>query len=145
MAHTTENLMAALEDACSVDAYLERLATSGKQAPRNLADYLNALLESRRLSRPAVIRDAGLNATFGYQVFQGTRRVSRNNALLLAFALSCSLTETQRLLALANVGRLAPQDPRDAVIIWCLERSMSRQEADEELFRLGMTTLSPSQ
>ena len=44
MAHTTENLMAQLEEACSLDRYLARLEASGKQAPASLADYLNTLL-----------------------------------------------------------------------------------------------------
>lgn len=143
MAHTTENLMARLGRACTPEAYLAELEASGKRAPESLADYLNTLLEERGLSRPAVIREAGLNATFGYQVFQGTRRVSRTNALLLALALGCTVTQTQRLLALADVGRLAPQDPRDGTILWCIEHGLSRQETDEELFRLGMETLSP--
>ncbi len=143
MAHTTENLMAQLEEACSLDRYLARLEASGKQAPASLADYLNTLLAAQPLTRPEVFREASLNATFGYQVFQGTRRLSRNNALLLARALGCTLTQTQRLLALANQGRLTPQNPRDAIVIWCIQHNFSCQRTDEELFARGLPTLSP--
>ena len=144
MAHTTENLMVQLEEACSLDGYLAKLEASGKKAPATLADYLNTLLAAQPLTRPEVIREAGLNATFGYQVFQGTRRVTRNNALLLARALGCTLTQTQRLLTLANQGRLAPQNPRDAIIIWCIQHGYSCQRTDDELYRRGLPTLSSS-
>lgn len=144
MAHTTENLMARLEEACTLDGYLAELKASGKQAPATLSAYLDTLLAAQPLTRPEVIREAGLNATFGYQVFQGTRRITRNNALLLSRALGYTLTQTQRLLALANQGRLAPQDPRDAVVIWCIRHGLSCQRTDEELYRRGMGTLSPA-
>ena len=31
--------------------------------------------------------------------------------------------------------------PRDAILIWCFERGLSREEADDELYRLGEKTL----
>ena len=40
----------------------------------SLSDYLQHLLDKKQLKRPDVIRDAGLNSTFGYQIFTGARK-----------------------------------------------------------------------
>ena len=65
----TERLLAELLDAPSIDAFV----STHESVERSLSDYLNQLLASKGLSRPRVIRAAGLNPTFGYQIFTGQR------------------------------------------------------------------------
>ena len=65
----------------------------------------------------------------------------RDNAIMLAFGLGCSLVETQRLLRLAGVSELWPKIRRDAIIIWSIKEGLSREECDDELWRLGEKTL----
>lgn len=55
--------------------------------------------------------------------------------------LGCSLRETQRLLKLAGAAELYPKVRRDAIIIWCIDRGMSREACDDELWRFGEKTL----
>ena len=45
---------------------------------RDLPSYLKQLLDEKGLVRPEVVRQAGLNPTFGYQIFVGQRKPSRN-------------------------------------------------------------------
>ena len=75
------------------------------------------------------------------QVFQGTRRPSRDTAIALAFGLGCSLREAQRLLRRAGHSELYCKVRRDAVIIFCLEHGYTQFECDDELFRLGEKTI----
>lgn len=56
-------------------------------------------------------------------------------------ASGCNLREAQRLLRLAGVSELWCKVPRDAILIWCFEHGLSREEADDELYRLGEKTL----
>ena len=49
--------------------------------------------------------------------------------------------ETQRLLKLAGAAELYPKVRRDAIIIWCIDRGMSREACDDELWRFGEKTL----
>ena len=79
--------------------------------------------------------------TFGYQAFSGERNLGRDNAIMMAFGLHCTLQETQRLLRLAGASELWPKVPRDAIIIFCLEHGMTRVQCDDELYRLGEPTL----
>ena len=79
--------------------------------------------------------------TFGYQIFKGTRKASRNKVLQLAFAMRLNLRETDRLLQAAGVNELYCKDRRDAIIIFAVQKGYSLQKADEELYRFGEETI----
>lgn len=136
----TENLLEFLLKASSPEEYLSR---EGSVVERKLSDYLFALLSERGMTRAQVVRASALNASFVYDIFAGKSLPGRDNAIMLAFGLSCSLVETQRLLRLAGVAELWPKVRRDAIIIWCVNRKMTRGECDDELYRLGEKTLLP--
>lgn len=108
---------------------------------RSLADYLQTLLDERGLERADVVRAAGLNETFGYQIFMGQRGASRNKVLQLAFAMGLTLRECNRLLQAAGANELYCKNRRDAIIIFCLDRGYSLQKTDEELYRFGEETI----
>ena len=133
----TDDLLEQLLASASPDAYLAHT----ELPDRSLADYLHQLLKEKRLKRSDVFRDAGINNTFGYQAFSGERNLGRDNAIMMAFGLHCTLQETQRLLRLAGASELWPKVPRDAIIIFCLEHGMTRVQCDDELYRLGEPTL----
>lgn len=107
----------------------------------SLSDYLNRLLKEKGLKRSDAIRLAGLNGTFGYQIFTGARKASRNKLLQLAFAMGLTLRETSRLLRRGDVGDLCCKDRRDAIIIFALDKGCTLQEAEELLFSFGEDTI----
>lgn len=133
----TDELLARLLEATSPEAYLDRAAIDD----RDLAGYLGHLLEERGMRRSEVIRASGVNPTFCYQIFAGRRHAGRDTAIMLAFGLRCTLAETQRLLRHAGASELWCKRRRDAVIIFCVEHGMTRQQCDDELYRLGEPTL----
>ncbi|PNV68356.1 transcriptional regulator [Enteroscipio rubneri] len=108
---------------------------------RSMSDYLQQLLDEKSLVRAEVIRRAGLNETFGYQIFMGQRGASRNKVLQLAFAMKLTLKEADRLLQAAGVNELYCKNRRDAIIIFCLDRGYDLQKTDEELYRFGEDTI----
>ena len=134
----TEELLDQLLASSTPEAYL---ASEGTTIERDLPDYLNELLESRGIRRSDVVRASGLNATVVYDIFSGKSRPGHDHAVMLAFGLGCNLREAQRLLRLAGVSELWCKVPRDAILIWCFEHGLSREEADDELYRLGEKTL----
>lgn len=133
----TEDLLKRLLEAETPEAYLDQGETLG----RDLADYLRELLADRGINRSELARRSGVNGTFVYDIFNGKSLPRRDNAIMLAFGLSCSLIETQRLLRLAGVSELWPKRRRDAIIIWCIEHGMTYAACDDELARLGERTL----
>lgn len=133
----TEELLCELLDAESLSAFVEHRDLRDC----SLAVYLNLLLEEKGLKRSEVVKLAGLNSTFGYQIFAGTRKASRNKLLQLAFAMGLSLRETNRLLRCGDAGALYCKNRRDAIIIFSLNKGYSLQEAEEALYRFGEATI----
>lgn len=108
---------------------------------RTLSGYLQQLLEEKGLARVDVIREAGLNETFGYQIFVGQRGASRNKVLQLAFAMGLTLREANRLLQAAGAAELYCKNRRDAIIVFCLDRGYALRKTDEELYRFNEDTI----
>lgn len=137
----TEDLLERLLEASSPEAYLDTEGIEGIEGNREFVDYLFERLGERGGKRAAVVRESGLNPTVVYDIFQGKSRPGRDHAVMLAFGLHCDLRQTQRLLRLAGVSELWCKQRRDAILIWCIDRGCTREQADDELFRLGEKTL----
>ena len=114
-----------------------KFANKNKITHRSLPDYLQQLLDEKGLSRPKVVAEAGLNATYGYEVFMGKKHPSREKVLPLIFAMKCTLQEANRMLQAAGVNELYVKDRRDAIIIFCLDHDYTLMKTNEELFRFG--------
>lgn len=137
MERLTEDLLARLLASESPQDYLDQELT----IDRELAAYLGDLLNNRGIKRADVVRASGLNPTVVYDIFAGKSKPGRNNAIMLAFGLRCTLRETQRLLRLAGVSELWPKVRRDAIIIWCINQGMTREACDDELWNFSEKTL----
>lgn len=133
----TEELLSELLSSPSVDSFVDNAAIG----ERSLSEYLQQLLSEKGLKQSAVVRDAGLNNTFGYQIFKGTRKASRNKVLQIAFAMGLSLRETDRLLQAAGANGLYCKNRRDAIIIFSVKHGYSLQKTEEELYRFGEETI----
>ena len=136
----TEDLLERLLTADSPEEYLD----CDYLVDQELVDYLEQLRRERGLKKADVIRGSALNSTFVYDIFNGKSKPGRNNAIMLAFGLHCSLRETQRLLRLVGVAELWPKNRRDAIIIWCIEHGFDLAATDDELQRLGERPLLQS-
>lgn len=133
----TEELLDELLSAPDPQAFIAQ----AEKHDRTLAGYLQQLLAEKGMKRFEVVRAAGLNETFGYQIFKGQRRASRNKILQIAFAMGLSLRETGRLLQAAGANGLYCKNRRDAIIIFALDRGLGLQAVEEALYRYGEETI----
>ena len=133
----TEDLLTQLLEAPDPQTFVE----SNRITYRTLPQYLDDMLDEKDLRRADVVRAAGLNETFGYQIFVGQRKPSRNKVLQIAFAMRCTLREANRMLQAAGASALYCKDRRDAIIIFALDKGYTLQEADEALFEFGEDTI----
>lgn len=109
---------------------------------KNLTDYLNELLNKHNLKKKEIINNCDVNDTHLYQIFQGTRKGSRNKILQIAFAMHLNLKETNRLLYYAGVSTLYCKNRRDAIIIYSIENQYSLFEIENVLYEYGEKTLN---
>ena len=133
----TNELLAELLDAPSPDAF----ASDHRIVQRDLSAYLQQLLDEKGLARADVVREAGLNSTYGYEIFVGRKHASRDYILRIAFAMHATLQETNRMLQAAGHNELYCKTRRDAIIIFCIDKRYTLMHADEELYRFGENTI----
>lgn len=124
MNRTTDELMKSLLSKQDVQDYLEENA--GDLLSGTLAEQLNRLLRRHGLKKGAVIEAAGIERSYGYQLFSGRREApSRDVLLALAMAMGLAPEETQSLLRIAGQALLYPRVRRDSVILHALAKGAS--------------------
>lgn len=107
-----------------------------------LAAHLTGLLHSRGLTVQDVIVSCNLDRSYGYQLFNGTRRPTRDFLLRLALLLRLSEEEAQRLLNIAGRQALYARNRRDAAVLYGITHGMTVEETAELLKSLGEESLT---
>lgn len=108
----------------------------------SLAEHLDALLDQKETSKAEVIYRAGLDTVYGYQIFNGTRKPSRDKLLQLAFGFLLTYKETLTLLRIAGVDSLYVRRRRDSMIIFALNKGFSLEQLNELLEQEGEAYLA---
>lgn len=93
------------------------------------------------MSKAEVIHQSDIPRTYAYQLYQGTRRPSRDKVLILAIVLGCTIEECDRLLTLAAHQHLYAKDPRDALILFSIHHHDTLEQVEERLNEYGMALL----
>lgn len=110
---------------------------------KDLGAFLTTKLDEKKLKKATVIHDAQIGETYGYQIFSGSRsKPDRNYILALCIAMGLSLRDIRRALCLGNVGDLYAKNRRDAIIIYCVNKSYTLTQANEELYKHGEETIT---
>lgn len=99
----------------------------------SFTSYLNHKMTERLMTPADLIRDAGIQRNYGYQILSGQKQPSRDKIIALCLALHLSLDETQRALALAQEGTLYPRHHRDSILIFAINESLSVLKTNELL------------
>lgn len=107
----------------------------------SLTEYLEKLLKDKKMKKSDVIRDSNLDATYGYQIFDGKRKPSRDKLLQLAFGFGLTIDETQNLLKIAREAVLYPRVERDIFILAALHNKSNLSDCDEMLEEHGFKQL----
>lgn len=124
MPKDTEELKDGLRQASGLESFL---VDNQKEFRRyTLAEYLNHLLEEKRLSKADVVRESRLERVYGYHIFAGRKKnSSRNKVISLALAMKLAPEETQYLLYYAGAEQLYVRNPRDSILWYALDHHMS--------------------
>ena len=123
---STENLLGEIKDA-------KNTGELGKYLDENKGDMLGSL--RYRLADLLSQKD------YNDQIFNGRRHPSRDKLIRVILGLELNIDEAQDLLRLATHKALDPRDPRDAVIVSCINSRMSGTDTDLRLDKLGFDPL----
>jgi hypothetical protein len=104
-------------------------------------EYISKMCIERGEMREHVIKRSGIDRTYGHQLFNGTRKPSRNKVIQLALGLAIDVEETQMLLRIAEKTPLYPKIKRDAAIIYGIAHKMQVNEVQELLAHFNLEAL----
>ena len=135
----TNTLMKRLFKAADLDTYFQKNEYQ-MEAP-DFYTLLKSLCEQREMLPAHVIEQAQIERTYGHQLFNGTRRPSRDKVLQLAIGLGLDVDETQALLRAAGKSLLYPRLKRDAVILYGLQKGLPILTVQEILTKYELTLL----
>ncbi len=132
MKKTTEELLEILKSKKSIDDYfkneIDELIFS------SLAEYLELLLNEKKLKKSDVIKKSNIDKNYAYQIFNGNKNnPSRDKMIMLSIGMGLNVLETRKLLKIAKASDLYPRNPRDSVIIYCLNKGSDLIEVNELL------------
>lgn len=136
---STNQVLDSLIRSNNFEAFLD--SNSGDIVETDFGEYLTELCESKDIEKSDVIKRSGIERSYGYQLFKGTRTPSRDKVLQLAVGLSLGLDETQKLLKMARKSELYPRIKRDAAVIFAIERKMKMIDLQAFLAHLGENPL----
>lgn len=123
MGKTTNNLNSQLKNTKDIQKFLDCNETHF--ADRNFAEYLQKLLVEKGLKKSDVINRAGINPSYGYDIFSQGKNPSRDKLLALCFGFALTSDEANHLLNYASLCELYPRIRRDSIIIFALDTGKS--------------------
>lgn len=140
MNKSTDELMNILKTKKTYEEFFEEEV--GELCFSSVDEYLNLLIVEKKLRKSDIIQKSNLDKNYAYQIFNGIKkRPSRDKILMLAFGMSLNLNETKKLLKIAQQKDLYVRDPRDSVIIFCLNKGYTLMEVNESLLDYGLDCL----
>lgn len=107
-----------------------------------LTELLEQLLEKYQKQKKDIIKEAGLDMTYGYQIFDGRKKPRRDKIIQLAFGFPLTVEETNRLLRAGGVSSLYVRCKRDTICMYCLQQKMTVVCCNDLLYQAGEETLT---
>lgn len=136
---STDELTSGILHTKDFKRYLNNHADSLREVP--LQSYLENLLAVKQLKRSDVIRRAGIDRAFGYQIFEGSRSPSRDKVLQLAIGFGLNYEETSELLRVARKTALYARLKREAILIYAIGHGLSMMETQYMLMEAELPLL----
>lgn len=136
---TTDSLLKRIFKTKNLDSFFQR--NEQNLHPHDFCALLAALCDQRELIPERVIFRAQIDRTYGHQLFNGTRRPSRDKVLQLAVGMGLTVEEAQQLLQAAGKSPLYPRLKRDAALIFCLKNGYDMMTTQELLSQHGLLLL----
>lgn len=137
----TQILLNEIKETCNPNDFLTK--NKSEFEARNFNLYFDELLKKYKKKKSDVVNAANLDRTYAYQIISGARTGSRDKIIALIFGFSClTVEEAQRFLKLYGLRELYAGDPRDAIILYALNKKIGLAKAGTMLDENGFDSLS---
>lgn len=135
-----EKMLFSISSESALHSFSEELSHSDKKL--SFCEYLLDKMNEKELSPGRLWELSLIQRNYGYQILNGMKSPGRDKVIALCLALSLSLEDTQRALALANTGALYARRKRDSIIIFALQKNLSVLDTNILLSRYSEEALA---
>lgn len=137
---STKELLHELQKAEDIFAFTKE--NEEEMESLSLTELLEQFLKKYEKQKKEVIRDAGMDTTYGYQIFDGRKKPRRDKLLQLAFGFPLTVEEANRMFRAAGVSDLYVRCKRDTICMYCLQQKMTVDECNALLYQAREETLT---
>lgn len=140
MDRSTDELLKILQSKKSYNEFFQEEV--GELEFKTTAEYLDMLRQEKGLSKNVIIKRSNMDRNYAYQILNGTKsNPSRDKILMLAIGMELSLNETRKLLKVSELSDLYVRNPRDSIIMFCIDKHDSVIATNECLQSFGVDIL----
>jgi hypothetical protein len=136
MKKKTEELLEILKNKNNIEQYFTE--NIDEIYPDSIPDVLRYFLVKKGVTKSEAIENSGIEKHYGYQIFHGDKKPSRDKLIMLCFGMKLNLCEAQSLLKKSGYSELYPRNRRDSVIIFCIQHKMKLMELNELLYEYNL-------
>lgn len=119
----------------------EEFVDSLKEENMDISGMMKDILAEKQVEIKRAIDLLLLEASYGYQIFNGRRKPTRIILLRFAIIFELNLEETQQLLKMGQKQELYPRIRFDAAVIYGIEHHYSVEEVEDLLSEVGEKSL----
>ncbi len=139
MIKETNEMLEQLKTADSLNGYLQ---DNGEHLiDSTISTQLAAALAESGMTKSDVLRRAEINDIYGYQLFSGVRKPSRDKLIALSIGMTLTLDRTQQLLKATGFAPLYAKNKRDSILIFGIQNGQTVFEINSALFEHEESTL----
>lgn len=128
---TTEELTNILTSGKNINNYI--LENEEEFSIVSFTEQLKSHMQSANVKRSEVLAQTLIYSRYGYEIFDGKKKPTRDKVLQLCLALHLSLVDSQHLLNAAGINGLYSRSIRDSIIIHCIHNHKTVMECNEIL------------
>jgi hypothetical protein len=137
MSQSTESYLSELLNVDCVsrlDGYIDRLKT---YEITEFSSYIKDYLERNSISLSSLQKKSYIERSYFYQIVRGCKNPGRDKVVSIALAAGMTLQDAQLALQKAGGWSLCCVDPRDCVLIYAVNKSLSIAETNSLLEHYG--------
>lgn len=117
------NILNTIDNESTLKEYIN--ASTHEDNSLNLSEYIMKICKDKAPKKSDIIKNADIYRTYGYEILSGKKLPSRDKLLKLSIGNEFTLKQCNRCLTLAKLGILYAKNPRDSIIIFSLNNTLS--------------------
>ncbi|MBN2797297.1 MAG: XRE family transcriptional regulator [Clostridia bacterium] len=121
--NSTSYLNNLLNNTTNIKSFINDNYENFESTPFHIA--FSNIIDKKELVFSEILRASNVAESTGYQLREGRRNPSRDKVLQLCIGANLSLEESNYLLKCAGKSSLYVKDIRDAILIYCINHSIS--------------------